>query len=194
MGKKSRVNSYKMDKISTKMARKFGKIKKGNEDAYSFILFSLEGNMLKLHRDNNSRNSRRALEAVKLCLLLIDSYLSDIEYDFTSVINDENKALRDGLRMGFDPFYNEEIKNLVSSMYNLDSAKDMEEYFKTPATCLIRIEQSIELWIDNLGINGYFKFIEQQLGEQVPQDLKMNYTIMGEEKEMVRVIKQDQDE
>lgn len=44
--------------------------------------------------------------------------------------------------------------------------------------CLLRIEKSIELWTKELGVNGYFKFIEDQIGHLIEKDEKMDYTIM----------------
>ena len=43
--------------------------------------------------------------------------------------------------------------------------------------CLLRIENSIKLWTKELGVDGYFKFIEEQLGHVVNNDEKMNYSM-----------------
>ena len=43
--------------------------------------------------------------------------------------------------------------------------------------CLLRIENSIKLWTKEFGVDGYFKFIEEQLGHVVNNDEKMNYSM-----------------
>lgn len=50
------------------MEKEFGKIRKGEEDGYSMILFTLEGNALKVHREFPLSNSRRMREAIALAL------------------------------------------------------------------------------------------------------------------------------
>jgi len=37
-------------------------------------------------------------------------------------------------------------------------------YYKTLIKCLLRIEKSIDLWTKELGINGYFTFLENTFG------------------------------
>ncbi len=106
---KKSVDNYKMTRISSRMAKVFGSMPKGQEEVYAFMLISLEGNLLKLHRMNNKRTGRNALEAIHVCLLKIDGYLTSTEYDFTGFITDDNKPFVDGLLTGFDPFTNPQI-------------------------------------------------------------------------------------
>lgn len=66
-----KVNSYQLEKISSQMERTYGKIRKGDEDAHSMILFPLEGNALKAHRKNPAANSYRLKEAISVVLFRI---------------------------------------------------------------------------------------------------------------------------
>ncbi|MDO4338136.1 MAG: hypothetical protein Q4C91_08635 [Eubacteriales bacterium] len=179
---KTRLNRYKFDKISGKMAQDFGTIHKGEEDFYSMILFPMESNMLKLHRQNEAWNGRRAIEAIHICLLTIDGYLKGEEYDFAPFLSADNKEFVNGLLMSFDPFTNDAIHNTIEDDYHLDSTEDLQRYFQTPVMCLLRIEKSIELWTKEMGANGYFIFLENNIGSMVPQDTKMDYTVEVKEK------------
>jgi len=174
---KKYVDHYKLERILSRMAKEFGTIKRGDEELYSFMLHPMEGNLLKLHRKNPARNERRAIEAIRMCLLKIDGYINGIEYDFSRFITDENKAFLEGLLMSFDPFTNQDVFGIASRTYDLNSPEGLKRYFATPVKCLLRIEKSIELWTGELGINGYFKFIEDQIGHLVKKDEKMDYTV-----------------
>jgi len=44
------MQRYQFEKIFSQMAKDFGKMRKGDEEAYSMLLFPIEGNALKTHR------------------------------------------------------------------------------------------------------------------------------------------------
>lgn len=113
-----------------------------------------------------------------MCLLKVDGYIRGVEYSFDNVMNDENKALLDGLLAGFDPYTNEEIRDAIQKICDLNAPDEVKAYFETPVKCLLRIEKSVELWTKNLGTNGYFSFIEESLGKHVKDDEKMNFSIL----------------
>ena len=58
------MQQYQFEKIYSQMEREFGKIKKGEEEAHSLILFTMESNALKIHRSDLKANSRRMREAI----------------------------------------------------------------------------------------------------------------------------------
>lgn len=175
---KKQLNRYKFDKISGMMTKQFGKIEKGRENDYDMLFAPMEGNLLKLHRENEERNGRMAIEAIHVCLLLIDGYLTDTEYDLNGYRTPENEALVNGLLMSFDPFTNEEVKAAASKYWDLSSPEDLRSYFQTPVVCLLRIEKSVEMWTKNGGANEYFNFLEQTIGSIVTRDQKMNYAVL----------------
>ena len=175
---KKQLNRYKFDKISNMMAKEFGKIEEGKEDEYNMIFAPMEGNLLKMHRENEKRNGRVAIEAIHVCLLLIDGYLTDTEYDLNGYRTPENEAFVTGLLMSFDPFTNDEVKAAASGYWDFTSPSDLRAYFQVPVICLLRLEKSIETWTKNMGTNGYFDFLEQTIGATVAGDLKMNYSFM----------------
>lgn len=172
--KKVMVDAYKLEKISSRMAKEFGTIPKGEEEFHAFMLHPMESNLLKLHRQNPNRNGRHALEAIQMSLLTVDGYLREIEYDYDRFAGPENQAFLQGLLMSFDPYTNQEIHEIVIKN---DPAFDAREYFKLPVKCLLRIEKSVDLWTGEWGRNGYFEFIEQQMGHLVEPDGKMNFSV-----------------
>ena len=180
---KTYVDSYKLDRISSRMAKDFGKIPRGGEEMYSFIMHPMEGNMLKLHRAEPSRNGRHAIDAIHMCLLTIDGYINGIEYDFSRIPTEHCNAFYEGLLFSFDPFNNQELLAVAKKVYDLNAPADLKKIFELPVKCLLRIEKSIELWTNEFGANGYFKFIEDQLGHIVDHDNKMNYTMAMEGKD-----------
>lgn len=164
-----KINRYNFDRISSRMSQKFGTIKKGDEEDHALLLFPMESNMLKLHRENGKRDSRRAIEAIHICLLTIDGYLTDTEYEFGNLMSEENDALAKGLLMSFDPFTNEEIREALDENYDLDSKEDLERYFQEPVKCLLRLEKSIEMWNKVRGNDGYFNYIEDLMGDTIKE-------------------------
>ena len=135
--------------------------------------------MLKLHRENEKRDSRRAIEAIHICLLAIDGYLTDTEYDLGTLLSEENEALAKGLLMSFDPFTNEEVREVLGENYDLDSKEDLESYFQEPVKCLLRLEKSIETWSKARGNDGYFNYVEDLMGDSIKRDLEMNYSVFA---------------
>lgn len=173
---KKKINRYNFDKISSRMGQRFGTIKRGEEEDHSFFMFPIESNMLKLHREKESRDSRRAIEAIHICLLTIDGYVTDTEYDLEMFLSEDNQALAKGIMMSFDPFTNDEIKEVVGGD-RLDSAEKLEAYFQEPVQCLLRIEKSIEMWMKARGRDGYFQYIEDLMGDAVKRDTEMKYAV-----------------
>jgi len=168
--KKVKVNNYKMGKIADIMAKRFGKIPQEEEEQYYFELYAMESNLLiiyRLHQNEKKYNSRRVVEAINLFLLIIDSYLNDIEYDFSGQLNEGNKAYLHALQMSCDPFYNEELKIALKDNYDFSDKEILKEFFADSVVCLIRIKESVELWNREFGINGYFKFTENFLGKKI---------------------------
>jgi hypothetical protein len=172
------VDAFKLDRISSRMAKRYGTIPAGREELFAMPLSAMESNLLKLHRENPSRTGRQALTAVKMALLTIDGYVRQVEYDYEQFMTSENQHLLHGLLMSFDPFTNPEIHEVIIG----DEANlDVEEYFKIPVKCLLRIEKSLKLWTDKLGTNGYFYFIEKHMGHLVGQDNKMEFSVVVED-------------
>lgn len=177
---KKKINRYNFDRISSRMSQKFGNIKKGDEEDHALLLFPMESNMLKLHRENEKRDSRRAIEAIHICLLTIDGYLTDTEYDFGNLLAEENEALAKGLLMSFDPFTNEEVREVLEETHDLKSKEVLESYFQEPVKCLLRLEKSIELWLKEWGNDGYFNYVEDLMGDSIKRDLEMSYSVFAD--------------
>ena len=172
-----KVDFSTFERISSNMAKEYGTIKKGTEESYGFCLYPIERNLLKINRKHKINNGRRAIEAIKLSLFIIGGYINGTEYNLGGFIDDENKAYLDGVLMGVDPFSNVELNGILSEIYDLKSTDDLRKYFSLPIKCLLRIEQSMQLWTKNGGVTGYFDFLENTLGHTVSNDDKMDFII-----------------
>ena len=163
-------------RILKKRAKEFGTIADGEEEPYIMMLSTMEGNLLKKHREDSCRNGRRAMEAVSMSLLKTDGYLRGIEYDFSALLNEENKALLDGLLMSFDPFTNPELYAVLEGSGGVPLPEEFKDFFEFPVKCLLKVYKSIHFWTENYGENAYFQFIEPNIGKMVGDDKKMLYT------------------
>ncbi len=170
------VDTYKLNRISSLIAKEFGTIPKGEEDEepYWQILFSIESNILRVHRKNNLFVGSRTIEAIKISLLILDGYIKGIEYDYSRFANEANQAFMQAILMSFDPFTNPEIKRKLKKDRYMPNVK---EYFTLPIKCLLRIEKSIKLWSEDFGGNGYFQIIEETMGKGVKDNNKINFSI-----------------
>lgn len=170
------VDAYKLNRISSLMAKEFGTIPKGEEDEepYWQILFSLESNILRVHRKNNLFAGSRAIEAIRMSLLIIDGYIKGIEYGYSRFTNEANQTFMQAILMSFDPFINPEIKRKLKKDKYILNVKD---YFTLPIRCLLRIEKSIKLWSEDFGENGYFQIIEGTMGKGVKDNNKIDFSI-----------------
>lgn len=62
-------------------------------------------------------------------------------------------------------------------MVELDDKNQLRKLYKEPVICLLRIKESVDRWGKRLGADGYFTFTEDFMGNSVPQDQEMKYTI-----------------
>jgi hypothetical protein len=171
-----KINNYRFEKIASDMSKKFGSIKKGEEESYDFALFPMESNLIKVNRKYKINSGRRAIEAVRVCLFIIDGYLNDTEYDLDIYLTDKVSPYVNGLLMAFDPAANEKLLSAIESLGpDIKLNENPVEYYEVPIKCLVRIEKSIEFWTKKFGENGYFSFLEQQLGRAVPKNDQMDF-------------------
>jgi len=170
------TNYVAFDRISSHMAKKYGLMIKGTEADYTMYMMPIESNMMKIRRNTRNSKGRHAIEAIKICLFIIDGYINDMDYDLSKFHSPENQGFVHAILMAVDPFTNEEMKTHVMKEYDLDSKNDLHEFFSTPVKCLLRIERSIEKWTKNNGQDGYFNFLESHMGHAVPDDLQMHFT------------------
>lgn len=170
------VDAYRLNRISSLMAKEFGTIPKGEEDEepYWQILFSIESNILRVYRKNNLFAGNRAIEAIRMSLLILDGYIKGIEYDYSRFANEANQTFVQAILMSFDPFTNSEIKKIIKRDRN---AFDVKKYFALPIRCILRIEKSIQLWSKDFGENGYFQIIEGTMGKGVKDNNKTDFAI-----------------
>ena len=60
---------------------------------------------------------------------------------------------------------------------DLNDKRMLTDYYKEPVLCMLRIKNSVELWLKKNGSNGYFDFLESYMGQEIPNDNKMDYSI-----------------
>lgn len=171
---------YQFEKVFSQMEREFGKVKAGQEDDYAMMLYPLESNALKVHREYPAANSRRLKEAIALVLFdLKERYnLNGEKFNTDNFRNEDNQILEKALLMAFDPFTNEELKDAVEAQYSIDwtDRNQLYNYYQEPIKCLLKIHDSVNLWIKQRGADGYFIFIEEFMGAKIKDD-QMTYFI-----------------
>jgi len=173
------MNQNQFEMITRNMQKRYGKIRNGDEEIHSMMLFPMESNLLKVYRKHQEANSRRLKEAILLALYQVSDRLTGAKTDVGKFESSENLLLRDALLSAFDPFANEEIAAVLQEEGQLDlNDRDvLEKYYKEPVLCLLRIRDSVEHWEKRGGSNGYFEFLNEWLGGKVPDDGKMNFSI-----------------
>lgn len=173
---------YQFERIYSQMEKEFGKMRKGEEEAYSMLLFPLEGNALKVHREFPSSNSRRLREAIALALFDIKERYMGEKADAGKFRNEDNEKLEKALLMAFDPYTNAEVMALLKQQEKTEelSQEMLKNYYKLPVMCLLKIKDSIDTWEKRLGADGYFDFIESHMGSLI-KGTEMNFTLMRPE-------------
>ena len=175
------MNLYTFRKISSEMANMFGKMRKGDEGDYAFLLFPMEENVLKINRLHPTSDSFRMHEAIFLVLHKIKGYLTNTEIDVELFKNEDNIRLMNALLFSFDPFYNKEVMHILKEhdgkYFDPNDIDKLKKYFTMPVQCLLRIEDTVKKMGKQFGSNGYFEFLEYFMGEKVPHDKKMNFSV-----------------
>ena len=166
--------------IVRKMEKRFGKIRSIDDGPHAMILFPMESNLLKVHRKNPEANTRRLFEAICLVLHMVDDYLEEKKTDVEQFETEENIQLRDALLMAFDPFTNADVNDAMCMGWDIDlgDADNLEEYMKLPVQCILWINDSAERWVKKNGSDGYFRFLENWMGQKVDHDDVMNYALL----------------
>ena len=172
---KTIANYSAFERVSSNMAKEFGTIKKGAEKDYILFMLPIESNLIKMGRKTGNKNGRRAMEAIKICLFTIDGYINGWEYDFSNYLTPENKDFVHGILMAIDPFTNQQLYKVLDNEYYLDKKEDLREYFTTPVKCLLRIEVSMQQETKDYGTSGYFDFLENHMGDVLPDDYEMQF-------------------
>jgi len=175
---KKQVNTYQFGKISSHMARNFGVIEKYLEGDYANILLPIESNLIRVNRKSGINNGRYAIEAIHICLFIIDGYINQIEYDLDPFISSKNEPYLSVLLMTFDPFTNEVIRHTAESDCDISSKEGLHNFFEAPVKCLLRIKKSIELWTKEYGNAGYFEFMERQIGTAITDNDKIECVVV----------------
>lgn len=170
---------YQFERIYSQMGKEFGKIRKGEEDVYSMLLFPLEGNVLKIHRKFPLSNSRRLREAIALVLFDIKENYTGEKSDTEEFRDEDNEKLEKALLMAFDPYTNMDVMEQLKQQFQTDelTPKMLKNYYKLPVMCLLRIKDSIDTWEKRSGADGYFDFIEGYMGSEIKGE-EMGFAIM----------------
>ena len=142
------------------------------------MFFTIESNLLKIHRQYPTSNSRRLKEAIALALFDIKSRCTNESFELDAFRNEENERLEQAVLMAFDPFTNEEIRTFINDETDIDltDPDTLHGLYTEAVLCLLRIRESVETWEKRMGSNGYFEFAESYMGPQVEGD-EMAYTV-----------------
>ncbi len=154
---------YQFERIIPRMAKEYGKMRKGEEDKYAALLYAMESNALAAHRINPRANSLRMSEAIALVLFDIQAEVTGEAQDVEEFRTEENGVLEQALRMALDPNANPKLAQDLGPM----TRDELRDYVKVPVMCLLRIKDSIDLWERKNGSDGYFTFLESAIGPLV---------------------------
>lgn len=171
------MNSYQFERIVSHMAKKYGKIKKGDENLYNFILIPIEGNIWKRHRQHPQLSAVRLKEGLLLAIHTINGYIIGQKADTEAFETEDNLIFRDAVLAAVDPFSNEEIYSLLTEKgeFHENDKAYLEQFYQEPIMCIIRILESVDFWSKINAGNGYFDSLEEYLGKDTEDDNKMNY-------------------
>lgn len=171
---------YQFERVYSQMEKEFGRIRKGEEDAYIAFLLPLEGNVLKIHREFPLSNSRRLREAIALVLFDIKGMCTGELAETENFRNEDNERLEKALLMAFDPYTNEEVRELLLQQSKTGELSQdiLKSYYKLPVMCLLRIKDSIDKWERQSGADGYFDFMEGYMGSHI-KGTEMNFIDMN---------------
>lgn len=144
------------------------------------LLFPLEGNALKVHREFPASNSRRLREAIALVLFDIRERCMGDKAGIGQFRNEDNEKLENALLMAFDPYTNAEVMEHLKRQERIEglSQEMLKSYYKLPVMCLLRIKDSIDTWEKRSGADGYFDFIENYMGSQI-KGSHMDFVLMS---------------
>ena len=171
------MQKAQFERIFTRMARDFGTMRKGSEEDHAMILFPMESNALKVHRQFPDSNSRRLREAIALALYGVQEHCGGRPVDVSKFRKTENERLEQALLHSFDPYANEEVMEVLRHEFGGEpTPDDMRAYYKVPVMCLLRIKDSIDVWERRFGSNGYFKFLEDSIGSGI-KGTDMHFTV-----------------
>ncbi|MDO4521255.1 MAG: hypothetical protein Q4B44_06400 [Erysipelotrichaceae bacterium] len=163
------------------MERRYGKVNKGYEDEFTPVFFAIESNMMIVHRKHRAANGRRAKEAVMLALHRIEAIVTGEEKDLSAFENPENKLLFNAIMYAIDPLASEKGKERFSQAGGDEAKlKDLEylhDMYIVPSRCLMRIAESIDMWTKNMGPDGYFNFMEGNMGSHVSDEMNVCFTL-----------------
>ena len=173
------MNPQQFEQISRIMERRYGKVKKGGEERFAMMLFPMESNLLKVWRRHPDSNSRRLDEAILLAMHAVKSRTDGGDADIRKYETAENIRLKDALLAAFDPEANAEIMAAIKEAgVDWGNKDEIYEFYRVPVMCMLRIRDSIQHWSKRMGSDGYFEFLNGYLGNEVPNDDKMNYSVI----------------
>lgn len=173
------MNQNQFEQIARRMKQRFGSMEKGQEEPYVMLLFSMEGNLLQVHRSHPAANGRRCREALFLALYVVQERTGGKAVDVKKFENPENLLLRDALLSAFDPQTNPQIAESLAEGFGEDWRErwDPEVEYEMPVRCILWILKSVELWTKRRGPDGYFEMLEQMMGSKVKPGADLHYAV-----------------
>lgn len=180
MEMKMRVNQYQFDNICRQMENEFGRIGKGEEGTYLPFLMAIEGNLYKTHSQFPKSNSRRLMEAIPLVLFQLKSNMTGEAYELDRYQSEDNGRLVHAILMAFDPLTNEDIAEAfrTNGIVVLEDQEMLKDVYAVSIMSILRIKESVELFVQELGSDGYFNFLKENMGAEFSQSQEFDYTVM----------------
>ena len=90
--------------------------------------------------------------------------------------NEDNERMERVLFMAFDSYTNDEIMEILNAEGEAEdevsrwTEETARNYYRIPAMCLLRLKDSVDLWMKEYGSDGYFDFIKGYMGSKIEGD------------------------
>lgn len=156
------VNRYQFDSIVSKTKKTITPIIRGEEDGEYFEYLAIVEILLSRFHKNFGINGRQAKEIIQLVLYDIKGVADGVEYDCSKWTEECYYICADIIEQCILPEKNPKLKAQLKDDVVLD-----DDYFEFARAVLIRIHESVTLWTNENGSQGYFNFISGFLGIEI---------------------------
>ena len=150
------IKEYDLRRVLGRVKKDYGFLVAGTEEECAKEFYEVETTIYRLYKDFGI--SDYDLQTILLITIYdLKGLIEEIEYDYTNVATEKQIKCSKEIQMKFNPFIN---KNILIT----DEAKNnLKELFTLPIQILARIHDSINIWREIKGKDGYFKMLEEMV-------------------------------
>ncbi|MBR1684963.1 MAG: hypothetical protein IJ708_07465 [Clostridia bacterium] len=154
------MNDYQFRRVERDLKKRYGKCEDEEMELYSQIVYPIERNCMRIHRREKAATSRAMHDALLLCLHRMKDHIDDTHTDTSSFEKEGAMLLLHGIMVSIDPY-----DPVWEGKY--DDAVTNKSTYIVLSRILLRLLESVDLWNEVYGTEGYFFFLEDFLGKKV---------------------------